>query len=140
VELALVFYQNIMGKYKLVFLVIVVGFFLALVISMNNPSHHVQEIKDGYNGVLTRKYFLKANHFVIKTSRGEVDVSLVTKQFEENVEVGDSIIKIPDENYCLIGRRDKPRIRVFYIFIPQSIRSDFRWPEKWKDKWMESSE
>jgi hypothetical protein len=125
---------------KTLIFVFILAFFIALIIAGNNPKFYINDIRMGYKGILIKRYFLKTDHYVIKISDSELDVVFLAHELVNNFEVGDSIIKLPNDNYCTIIKPNGVNIKLLYKFIPTKIRNDFRWPEEWKDKWLEASE
>ncbi|HTR28282.1 MAG TPA: hypothetical protein VMH27_03370 [Puia sp.] len=88
--------------------------------------------------MITKKYFLHGTHLEIKTSDGEdLDITPLSDTLRKVSAVGDSIEKMPNDDYVIL-KRGAIRQRLLYMYIPDNIRNDHRWPEEWKDKWYDT--
>jgi hypothetical protein len=109
-----------------------------LIFLTRRPGRYIDIIKSSFKGVIVEKYFLKTTHLKIKTSDNNViDVAAVSGAMIKESEVGDSIEKVPNDNYVFLTKKGV-RSKLIYIYIPDVIRNDFRWPAEWKDKWREN--
>lgn len=120
--------------------IIFAGLFFSLVTVIiyfsNAPRRYINKINSAYKGIITEKYFKKVVHYKIKTINNEdLDIALLSDSLDAESAVGDSIEKIPNDNYVILTRNGR-HLKIQYIYIPNSIRNDSRWPEKWKDKWI----
>ena len=113
-------------------------FFLSFIIYFGkSPRKYIEEIRSSYNGIIIEKFYSRATHIKIKTNKGKIiDVALLSKDLIENSSVGDSIEKIPNDNYVIIKRGQK-KYKVLYLYISKSIANDRRWPMEWKNKWIQ---
>ena len=55
------------------------------------------------------------------------------------INVGDSLIKIKDENICYVKKPNGEKKQFYYTRISMKDRSHWTFPKEWKNKWMESS-
>ena len=104
----------------------------------------IQDIQKEFRGLIIEKYtvrvgvyltFLKVN---IKEGKEYIDINPSFKILHYS-DVGDSIIKLKDENTCYVVKKNGEKKKFSYVSISQSQRDDKEFPEKWKDKWMEST-
>jgi hypothetical protein len=129
-----------MGAYKMpgrAVFIFIVGVTLILSRYLSDPTQfYVSEIKKGYTGVITDKYIKKFPHLTIKTSNNEtLDVAPASMDLYANSSVGDSIEKIPDDDYIILNKSGK-KMKLLFFYIPNDTRADRRWPKEWKDKWL----
>jgi hypothetical protein len=104
---------------------------------VRSPKRYIDEINSSFKGVIVEKYFLKSTHLKIKTTDGnEIDVAAVSGDLIKESAVGDTIEKIPNDNYVFLTQQGA-RSKLIYIYIPDLVRNDSRWPAEWKDKWRE---
>lgn len=54
--------------------------------------------------------------------------------------MGDSIIKVKDENLCYIRKSNGQSKVFYYVRVSMKTRKHWTFPKEWKDKWMESSD
>lgn len=109
----------------------------------NGVKIKISEIKEEYKGVVIDKYstrdtpptFLK----ILVSDNKVIDVSPY-EAVVDNAEIGDSIIKVKNENIVYLKRDNEPVKTYFYTKISYKTRNNKRFPKEWKDKWPESSE
>jgi hypothetical protein len=62
-----------------------------------------RKIAMGYRGKIVDSYFLHGTHFKVDTGGGALlDFDSPTGSLIRNAQIGDSIIKIKDENICIL--------------------------------------
>jgi hypothetical protein len=83
-------------------------------------QYYIDMIKPGYKGVVTDVYFKKVPHVAIVTKYHFLDCADLSKDMLDSAAVGDSIIKIPDSNYCYLIKH-KRRLRLKYLYIPEEV-------------------
>lgn len=112
------------------FFVFVVIFTKILDNTGGNPTTpFIKDIQSGYRGVIVEKYFLKTIHLKILTDSEEIiDIAMLSTELEEESNVGDSLIKIPNKNCCVLKNESKS-IVLQYLFVPEKILEDKKWPE-----------
>jgi hypothetical protein len=117
------------------------GLFLLIVILIRkstDPDLYIEKIHKSYKGVIVKKYFLKSTHLLIRTTDGEnVDIAAIGGDLLKQSAVGDTIEKIPNDNFVLLTKNGV-KLKLIYVYIPYMVRQDSRWPIEWKDKWRES--
>lgn len=126
------------------------GFVLSLLLLFYilKPSNQVKfvihDIQKEFRGLIIDKYtvregvystFLKVN---INEGKEYIDINPSFKILHYS-DVGDSIIKLKDENICYVLKKNGVKKKFSYVSISQSQRNDKNFPEQWKDKWMEST-
>lgn len=122
----------------------IVGFLLFITIlhiQSNSPAPIIAIINKEYTGYVSDIYYdryLFVQISNLNTHAYENDMGF-TSDFLCAIELGDSIHKIPHENSVRIFKENGSVVKTSYIYIPNSMRNDFRWPKEWKDKWMNSS-
>jgi hypothetical protein len=109
-----------------------------LVHRITDPDLYIEKIRKSYKGVIVKKYFLKSTHLRIRTTDSEnIDIAAIGGDLLKQSAVGDTIEKIPDDNVVLLTKNGV-KLKLIYVYIPDMIRQDSRWPIEWKDKWRES--
>ena len=68
------------------------------------------------------------------TTQGIVDVSSLSESLLRESAIGDSIEKIPGDNFVILNKNGHKQ-KLLYIYIPEYLRNDPRWPREWKDRW-----
>ena len=130
---------NLLNR-KVYIIVGVLIFFMMIVFQANNPKSLVEEIKRPYKGFVSNIYYTRGYNVRIKTETDELDLSGCTNKFMCSIDIGDIIYKKAGENYVtLVKKSNEKIIELPYLYINPSVRNDFRWPEEWDNKWMESS-
>lgn len=100
---------------------------------------YINEIKNGYTGVVVDKAMQRTTILKIKTDSGEdIKAGILCYELIDSVEVGDRIEKVANENYVLLKKKSGV-LKLPYLYISEKIRADKRWPKEWKDKWPEST-
>ena len=95
----------------------------------NPTTPFIKDIQSGYRGVIVEKYHLKTIHLKILTDKQEViDIAMLSPDLKKKSNVGDSLIKIPNKNCCVLKNESKS-IVLQYIFVPEKILEDKKWPE-----------
>lgn len=84
------------------------------------PQIYFDDIDNGFKGKIVEKYFSKSTNYKVQTNNGLINISGLRDEFIENIEIGDSVNKIPNTNCCQIIK-DSVTIVVPYIFIHESI-------------------
>jgi hypothetical protein len=118
---------------------ILFGVIYLLANSANSPGPYIRDIKKGYIGVITRKYFLHSTHIEIKTAEGEdLDITPLSDTLVKISAVGDSIEKIPNVDYVILNKGGIKQ-KLLYMHIPDNVRNDNRWPKEWKNRWVDTN-
>ncbi|MDN3707101.1 hypothetical protein QW060_08130 [Myroides ceti] len=76
---------------------------------------------------------------LIKRNDGIEEGFPLRSEIMDYISVGDSLIKIKDENICYVKKPNGDKKEFYYIRIPLKNRNHWTFPKEWKDKWMESS-
>lgn len=119
---------------SVIFLVVVASYFT------NAPGLYILDINKGYSGIIINKYMQHATHLTIRTTdQNTLDVALLSDSLVLQSRIGDSIEKIPQDNYVILNRDGQKR-KLLYKHIPDYIRKDRRWPAKWKDLWYDDDQ
>ena len=101
---------------------------------------YIKYISEGYKGVVIRITQPKAKYFTIKTQLGKIiEVGALREPLSSLIEVGDTIEKYTNENYCALHKNGLIT-KYCYIYIPKSVRNNSKFPEEWKNKWLECGE
>jgi hypothetical protein len=102
----------------------------------------VENINISYKGIVIDKYAPRKNmeptHLSIKTEKDTISIC-PNDQITNYASIGDTIIKIKDENTVKIITRDGIEKDFFYIKIPKRVREHKEFPKNWKDKWLDST-
>jgi hypothetical protein len=108
----------------------------AIIYFRNEPKYYIDIIKSSYKGIITEKYYDRISHVKVRTNTNErIDVISMAIPFHNRCAVGDSIEKLPGDDSVILRRKDSV-IKLPYVYIPDNIRNDGRWPKEWKDKWI----
>lgn len=105
----------------------------------------IKNIKDGYKSLIIETYNSRAwikepSHIKVKVNNDvEKNIALGSKIIMDNITVGDSLIKIENENIFLLKKTNGETKEFYYVRIPKKNRSHWTFPKEWKNKWMESS-
>jgi hypothetical protein len=106
----------------------------------NRANFYIAEIKIGYKGIIVDKYQARTTILKIQTTENSlVEASILCDGLICNSEIGDSIVKIPNENYVLLKKKSSVT-KYPYLYIHKSIRLSTSWPKEWRTKWLESTE
>jgi hypothetical protein len=130
-------------KIKFYEYIIVFGLFLSFVNVIRyfpgGVRFYVNDIKSSYKGVIVDKYSGHSTHLKIDTGSNKyLDVATLCDSLWEESAVGDSIEKMPDDNYVILKKKGRTA-KLLYKYIPANIRNDDRWPGEWKNKWMDAT-
>ena len=116
--------------------------FFYILSSSNQVKFVVRDIQMEFKGVIVDKYTVREGVYptFLKVSANEKNLDINPSfQILHFADVGDSIIKIKDENICYVIKKNGMSKKFFYVSISRSQRDDKNFPEQWKDKWMEST-
>lgn len=113
--------------------------FFYMLNSSNQIKFVVKDIQMNFNGVIVDKYTVREGVYPtflkVRTDNDIIDISPSFKILYF-AEIGDSIIKVKDENICYIINKNGVRKTFFYVTISKSQRDDKNFPQEWKNKWM----
>lgn len=109
----------------------------------NDIKITISQIKEEYKGVIIDKYSTRntpPTHLRVLVNNIEKIQISPYEAVVDNAEIGDSIIKVKNENIVYLKRDNEPVKTFFYTKISYKDRRSKRFPKEWKDKWLESSE
>ncbi|MBV7270739.1 hypothetical protein [Winogradskyella luteola] len=101
----------------------------------------IEKINEDYKGVVLDKFAprdTKPTHLKIKTLDSQFNIC-PNKEVVKQATIGDSIIKIKDENYVYLIKNDGTKYRFFYTKISNETRNSKFFPKEWKNMWLEST-
>lgn len=118
--------------------------FIYFVQEVNHSSLIKEYITEEYRGVVEEKYnpreWMKVvTHVKIKDQKDKIISRSISSEAMDYIEVGDSLIKIKDENLIHVVKQDGERTSFYYKRISMKTRNHWTFPEEWRDKWLESS-
>jgi|GEM_PF-2671988 len=123
-----------------------VSFFIFVekcMVEPNNTRIIVSQIKEEFKGVIVDKYSTRntpPTHLrVLINNKENIQISPY-ESVVDYAEIGDSIIKIKNENIVYLKRENEVVKTFFYTKISYKTRRNKHFPKEWKDKWPESSE
>ncbi len=89
-------------------------------LSSSSPSHNqVQYLKEGFRGVVVKIVQGKTTAYMVRLNKTYTKrIDGMSGCFIKNVQIGDTIYKIPNQNKCIIYSKGK-KIESSYMFIPQ---------------------
>jgi hypothetical protein len=118
--------QEIFGYITIVVLIV---FVLIVVHNKNDFSHYVDGVNLEYTGVVEEIYYLRSYRLKIKTnSLGYIDIGSLSVELVNNVEKGDSIQKIPNQNCVVIWNMNK-KVKSKYLYIDEKLSLNRSWPK-----------
>lgn len=121
--------------------VILLIFLVQLLESKSEVERKVEKIEQGFKGVVEKKYSVRDNydsHLDIRMGDSLITISPYNA-IVENAQIGDSIIKIKNENFITLLKKNGDEKQFFYTKLSYKTRRSRYFPKEWKDKWMESS-
>ena len=100
----------------------------------------VEDIRQERKGIVTSTFSprqnMKPTHFVINN----IDTIVPTNSLVmERLYKGDKVVKNSSDNIIKIFKSDTLFRRTWMYKIPMKYREDVRFPNDWKNKWMEST-
>ena len=137
-----------MNKFKpyVIFFGIVVFIFIVVygVMELNYNKSLIKNIKDEYKAIIIETYnpreWMIEPTFVRMRKNNNIEESFAPgNEIMNYISVGDSLIKIKDENICYVKKPNGEKKKFYYIRISMRDRSQWTFPKEWKNKWMESS-
>ena len=110
---------------------------------VNHSSLIKRFIADEYEAIVTgkfnpKKWADKPTQVKIKTTNTIKGIP-IPSEIMDYIEVGDSLIKIKDENLVYVVKPSGERKSFYYKRISMKTRNHWTFPKEWRDKWMESS-
>lgn len=134
-----------MIKKKVFIIILVIISFLVFIYfiqSSNQVKFVVRDIHMDFKGVVIKKYSVRKGveptYLKVKTESNEIDI-IPSYEIVDFANVGDSIVKLKDENICYVIKRIGGKRKFFYTDISMEQRNNNKFPKEWKNKWMESS-
>lgn len=134
-----------MKKYRMrilgIFILIV--FVVFQIYMTTSPNTTIKNIKSSCNGTVI-SYIRRegSNNIIGYKVKGIKSIDDIYPGFEDYfkiIQIGDTIIKPINENYCEIIKLDGTKRRYIFTYISKRERNDFRWPREWKNKWLEAT-
>ncbi len=122
--------------------------FIVLIVSIIrevNYSHLIiKAVKEEYKAVVLEKFNPKEwsdimTQVKLQNEKKEIKEKVLSYEIMEYISIGDSLIKIKDENICYVKKPNGEIKEFYYTRISMKDRSHWTFPKEWKNKWMESS-
>ena len=125
----------------------IVAFIVLMVNIIKEVSYNSlikKAIEDSYKSTIIdiynpREWIKEPNYMKVLKDNNEVLDVYLTEELIKYISVGDSLIKIKDENICYVKKPNGDKKEFYYIRIPLENRNHWTFPKEWKNKWMESS-
>lgn len=123
-------------------------FFIILIINVikeiTYSKYLIKDIEMEYKSVVIKKYNRRKSMDVmtsvlIKKENGEEIGFPLRSEILNYIAIGDSLIKIKNENSCYVKKPNGDKKHFFYRRISKEDRNHWTYPKEWKNKWMESS-
>ena len=107
-------------------------------LSKNAVKRDLNYIKSEFSGLVEEKILCNRAQLIrIKTINGDcITTPSVTSILFDSINLGDSIVKIANSNYCIIHSIDGVSDSLCYVYLSFEHRQHKLWPEEWKKKWM----
>lgn len=126
-------------------LVIILCFFLFVKKCVSEPNDvkiTIDKIKDDFKGVVIKKYSTRdvpPTHLqILVDGKEKIDIS-PNGEIVDAANIGDSLIKIKNENWAFLKSEDDDVQKYFYTRISYKNRRSKLFPKEWRNKWLESS-
>lgn len=118
-------------------LVLITGVFMLGRYFANAPGKYIRDINREYKGVIINRFYQRGTQLTIRTTENKsFDVALLSDDLIKEGAIGDSIEKLPGDNYVILNKNGV-KMKLLYRHIPDYIRNDHRWPAEWKNKWLD---
>ncbi len=90
------------------------------------PSIYIVELEQEFSGRVIKKYFRKTTHYILRSDNKEIDIAGLSMELVNNIEIGDSLIKIKNSNCCILIK-DTTKVILKYTGIPDDVleRSEY---------------
>lgn len=137
-----------MNEFKPYVIFFGIVFFIFIVVygvkEFNYSKNLIKNIKDEYKAIIIEIYnpreWMKEPTFVrMRKINNTVESLAPGTDIMNYINVGDSLIKIKDENICYVKKPNGEKKQFYYTRISMKDRSHWTFPKEWKNKWMESS-
>ena len=99
----------------------------------------VKEMKASFSGRITVKTMGHTPEISVKTSEDTIHTSSVDHDLYENLLIGDSIYKFPNDDSVYLIRNNYKR-KFKYRYISNGEYNNPLWPPEWRHKWMDSTQ
>ena len=120
-----------------VILVLIAGVFMLGSYLANAPGKYIRDINREYKGVIINRFYQRGTQLTIRTTENKsFDVALLSGDLIKEGAIGDSIEKLPGDNYVILNKNGV-KMKLLYRHIPDYIRNNHRWPAEWKNKWLD---
>jgi len=119
-------------------------FIINIIMDITYSDLLIKDIKDNYKAIIIEKYNRRKSMDVMTSVLIEKKDGIekgfpLRSEIMEYISVGDSLIKIKDENICFVKKPTGEIKKFYYVRIPMENRNHWTFPNEWKNKWMESS-
>lgn len=124
--------------------VLLFALFMFAVQEVNHSSLIKEFITEEYSGVVKEKYNPRESmkvmtHVKINYQKDKIIGRTISSDAMDYIELGDSLIKVKDENLIYVVKPDGERKSFYYKRISMKTRNHWTFPKEWQDKWLESS-
>ena len=119
-------------------------FLVSIIREVNYSSLIKRDIKDSFRAIVVdiynpREWIKQPNYMKVRKQNEEYLDIYLTNELLNYISIGDSLIKIKDENICYVKKPNGETKEFYYVRIPKENRNHWTFPKEWKNKWMESS-
>jgi hypothetical protein len=124
--------------------VLLFSLFMYAIQEVNHSSLIKSHIADEYKAIVIEKYNRRKSMDVmtsvrLKKQNKQIFGIPMRSEIMNYIELGDSLIKVKDENLVYLIKPHGERTSFYYKRISMKTRNHWTFPEEWRDKWMESS-
>jgi hypothetical protein len=123
-------WRKLIGYLSIAIILFSIKYFLA-----NDPHNYINNIRKGYNGRVVDKFIDRERHIKVKVNSEILEPWPLTDSLWNFIIIGDSIEKIPNDNYVYLFRNGE-KVKMQYLYIHRDYYTDFRWPKEWKGRWI----
>lgn len=120
--------------------ILVLIFIVPTLSEYSKVNRLINRIEQPFRGIIAEKYSVrgikKVTHLRIITTEQKVIEVSPQREVIENSQVGDSIIKLVNENTVYIKTGDSIKSKFNYLRISNDVRKSRFFPDEWKEKWL----
>jgi len=118
-----------MNRYlKIILLFIFFYAFVKILKSFSEPENfYITEVRKSYSGIIVAKYSVQSSRLKTRTQKGIVEMYEVADSLWKVVNVGDSMVKIPNRNLVILYQKNLPSKYYIYMWIPQAVLDGKNW-------------
>ena len=125
-----------MNKYlKIILLLIFFWAFVKILKTFSEPANfYIAEVRKSYSGIIVAKYSIQSSRLKTRTQNGIVEMYEVADSLWRVVNVGDSMVKLPNRNLVILYQNNLPSKYYVYMWIPKEVLEGKNWHNEYNMK------